>query len=172
MKVELDVADVETLLFATGVTKAMEAAVKATTADEQFRGAKPKITGAHDRVAKAWREALRRDSFPQRFAPPDELQRHMLVGLAANGAAAELGMEVDDMAEVRHRSMVAAGLLDFGSHEQRVVWGSGDITWKPSKRRRMRLTERARHALGGILDLTDRAPRRRWWHRLWERIST
>lgn len=178
--VTIDSDDVQTLLFATGVTKAMAAAVNAASADEQFLGVKPKITDTHDRVANAWRDATRRQAFPNRYQPPTEMQKQMLIGLARRGATDKLGMLLAFDEAPKHRSLVAAGLVEIGVYQERVVWnvGSGDVTW--AEKPRLRLTARAIEAIGGILELTELAPeappvpprgrgstRRRLWKRLW-----
>ena len=57
--VTIDAADLEALLFSTGAIKDIEAALVARERDPLARSAIHRLTGAHDRIAAAWRRANR-----------------------------------------------------------------------------------------------------------------
>lgn len=143
----VDSDDLETLLFATGVVRAMEAAVHAVKGDEQFRMAKPMIAAAHDRVANAWRGATRKRDMPEIYREPTKGEVEELVMLADAGADREDGMEVEK--PHLYQRFVGMGLVEIGIHDERIQWnvGSGQVWSARSPLQRMKLTERGREFL-------------------------
>ena len=167
VKVLVDADDLETLLFATGVVKALERALHAATEDEQWRMAQPKITAAHSRLADEWRGALRQTRY---FDPPQAPSDHelaMIRALVKLGAAQELGIEVAE--PHLYRTMVAKGWAKIGVHQHRVIWGDNqEATTTQSSKARLKLTDAAIEAIGGLDATIDEEPppRKGFWARL------
>lgn len=146
--------------MATGVIKAMEAAIKTATADEQWRAAQPKITAAHNRLADAWRGALREQQYPELFKEPTPTEVAMLRGLADQGATAELGMPVEN--PQFYRKMVGNGLVKVGSLQSRVLWDGETANVTHSAQQRLKLTDRARDYLNSHPEEKPKKGWRRW----------
>lgn len=156
-KVHVDSDDLEILLMATGVIKAMESAIKTATADEQWRAAQPKITAAHNRLVDAWRGALREQQYPEPIKKPSPQELAMLRGLADQGATAELGMPVDN--PHFYRQMIAHGLVKIGSLQSRVLWDGETVNVTHSAQPRLKLTDRAKEYLDAH---PEEKPKRGW----------
>ncbi len=151
--VTLDSDDLEVLLYATGAIKAVEAAVAGQTKDEQFLAAKPKLTAAHDRAANAWRAATRKRDRPEVFRDPTPDEVILLKQLYDYGANLPQGIDVDVGAILAPhvpgsnprslRPLMVAGFLEFGQHQERVLWSSSGNHWSSeSPSPRCRLTPR------------------------------
>jgi hypothetical protein len=63
--VTVDVADLETLLFATSGIKDLEAALDQRRRNTMVTSTKGKLEGAHDRLSTAWRRAKREADMPK-----------------------------------------------------------------------------------------------------------
>ena len=81
--VTIEAEDLETLLFATGAIKAMEAALWASKIDPLAQMAKPKITAAHERLNRALLTAKRQETRPELFTPATGQE---IIALAEIGA--------------------------------------------------------------------------------------
>jgi hypothetical protein len=74
-------------------------------------------------------------------------ERTMLLGMIKRGADEELGMEIEGSPKL-YRHMLESGLVEAGIHHQTVRWEDGDVVTVESKKLRLRLTEKAKEALG------------------------
>lgn len=149
--VTVDSDDLEALLFATGVITTIEAAVKQRKDDAQWLAAKPKIAAAAHRLGNAMRGATRRETMPHLFKDPTEDEIAQLIDLDNGGARRPEGIEIgiglilgktkanpDSL-----RPLMAANLVEFGTHQERVLWGSSGNNWSSeSAEPRCRLTVR------------------------------
>lgn len=152
--VEVDSDDLETLVYATGVVKAMELAIAAAKNDQQWLGVQPAIAAAVDRVAHAWRAAKK----PLDRVPPSLAEQQMLIALEKKGATAEHGIPVDD--PHIYRQMVARGLVKIGVHQHRMVWNSEPVPeFSQDAQQRLKLTD---YAISVLPNPDDKPPRRSW----------
>lgn len=71
--VTVDVADLETLLFATSGIKDLEAALDQRRRNPMVISTKGKLEGAHDRLSLAWRRAKREADWPQKVVTEAEI---------------------------------------------------------------------------------------------------
>lgn len=71
--VTVDVADLETLLFATSGIKDLEAALDQRRRNPMVISTKGKLEGAHDRLSLAWRRAKREADWPMKVVTEAEI---------------------------------------------------------------------------------------------------
>lgn len=151
----------------------VESALRVDAKDPLAVLVKPEYTAAHDRVANAWRGALRERDMPQRFEPatPDEIA--MLQKLYPAPQRHEGESEIDyeirrfciretDGTAVndRHiRPLMANGFIEFGIRREIIMWSSsGENHIYDMPRRMMRITMRGIRAIIGAEHQTVGGP--------------
>ncbi len=116
--VTVDVADLQTLLFATGCIQTIEGALKNRDRDPLAVSAKGKLSEAHDRLATAWRRASREPP-PE----PDEADIATLRRMFAASDAAMIAVGTDGLGTVNRFAQVLQ-LIEAGP-----AWPGVKIDW-------------------------------------------
>lgn len=151
-QVTVDAKDLEALIFGTaglkGVAQACQSALKVADNDPLVQNAKPDFELAHDRLAKAWREAQRRETRPEIFRDPTPHELQAMVDLYQAGALGKRGQEIS-VRSARYsqlRALLLTGMAEYGAAREAVMWGSSGevaVTDFPEVQR-VRLTPRGR----------------------------
>lgn len=149
--VTIDSDDIEALIYATAAIKGIENALEANRTDPFGQLAKGRFHAAHDRICNAWREALRKPQFPDRFAAATATEVDQLYRLWNEGAGKMMGAEVIIRSPrwSECRSLQLNGFVELGVRREMVAWAmSGDVSnLDDPKCNRVRLTPRGRDAL-------------------------
>ena len=156
--VTIEAEDLETLLFATGAIKAMEAALWASKIDPLAQMAKPKITAAHERLNRVLIVAKRQETRPELFTPATQMEIAAVLSVVGlirkSGVKAEtlgVGIPVQSHLYTQMSSLRDRGFVELGSYRESVIWASsGVITSADSPlRQHVRLTARGKEAIEG-----------------------
>lgn len=146
----LDAADIEALLFSTGAIKEIEASIRGRSNDPLVRQSAAKLTGAHDRVAAAWRRANRPE--PEEPLPSDIAELQSLFAGPDGRALTEVVTGTLPTRLVQALQLVEAGPIWDGV---KVDWpGAPEFRQAPSSPRDLRyavrLTPRGMAALSAV----------------------
>lgn len=117
--VTVDSDDLQTLLFATGTIKQIEAAIKQHKQDHQVMMAQDNLTRAHDTLAKAWRNAVRVIEDPIYNDPltAKELEYLKLVDSVSRV------IQTEDLTSELVRTLRRKGMLELGVRSTQTNWG-------------------------------------------------
>lgn len=155
--VSIEDEDLKVLLFAAGAANAEAVGGPTVVENIQFEEIAGKLPDTVDRVARVWREALRRIDYPERFFPAsaDELQR--MKDLRLNGAGSNFGVD-EGLCMGMSRDLLRHGFIEMGVHREQVIWTDGQTVRRESAARRVRLTKRGFDAMIAS-DAADREAR-------------
>jgi len=149
--VTVDADDLETLLYGVGALRQVEQAMVLQKQDPWIAKAKPKLTGAADRMLGQWREATR----DRKVADPlslEPMNEHDFSDLQMMGISTPTTVAYTANIEA-WRQLRLKLLVEIGSVHHVIRWGEGDTAAETEKRMAVRLTAKGRAG----------------WKKLWEK---
>lgn len=147
--VTIDHEDLKALLYAAGALAERPKAITFLN-DAQVDEVKDCLPGAVKRAGDLWREAGRRQEFPERFLVPSERELSLLRQLEDAGARDLMGAEEDGIPAVGRaemRSLSAKGFIEFGVYTESCIWANSGPRARQHIGRRIRMTPRGCEAL-------------------------
>ena len=163
--VTVDAKDLETLLFATGTIKQMEAAMAQHKIDPLVKMAKGRFTDAHERLNKAWNNATR-EEHPLFHQPATVDELSALIDLynyvIDNYNPEKLTLPIwdhlkrmgnPDMLHPVFKTLRIKRYVELGNAFTNICWGdSGEVEGKTHPRVLLRITARGMKVLGDIYE--------------------
>lgn len=163
VKVNLDSDDVQALLFSTGVVKRIETAMRDHKEDPQAAMAKRHLSTAHDRVASAWRWAIREHQRPEIALDKIVLDMNDAANMRALWTAIGRGPMIYDNFPRELELLAALGLVQYGPAKWALHYGDDQPEFAEHMPPRWcaRLTERGRQYCSETLGCTVDDPAER-----------
>lgn len=137
--VTVDSDDLQSLLFATGTIKQIEAAIQQHKQDPQVRIVQDNLTQAHDNLAKAWRSSVRVIEDPLYNIPVTKSEMTFLKRIGLSVKTIESEDLVDDLVKTLRRKH----MLEVGVRSTQTAWGDTGLSKPECLENVIRLTPRA-----------------------------